>query len=99
MAHYLLIESRDPYEHADAEYLADLAGDLARAGNDVTVFLVQNGVLVARPKAEAPSLRKLAGGKIKVLADDFSLRERGISTTSLAEPVRASSIDELVDVL
>ena len=48
MARYLLIESRDPFEFADTNYMYDLAGDLSAKGNNVTLFLVQNGVFCAR---------------------------------------------------
>ena len=48
MTKYLLIESRDPFESNDVGYYYDLAADLARRGDEVTLFLVQNGVLPAR---------------------------------------------------
>jgi len=48
MAKYLLIESRDPFEYGDVDYFCNMAGDLASAGNDVTLFLIQNGVLMCR---------------------------------------------------
>ena len=47
MARYLLIESRDPFDSNDTGFCQDLAKQLA-GGNEVTVFLVQNGVLPAR---------------------------------------------------
>ena len=49
MAKYLLIESRDPFESNDVAFAYGLASDLAKEGNEVTLFLVQNGVLPARP--------------------------------------------------
>ena len=49
MAQYLLIESRDPFESNEVGYYYDLAKGLVEGGNQVTVFLVQNGVLPARP--------------------------------------------------
>ena len=48
MAQYVLIESRNPFEYGDSLYLYDLAGDLAGKGNEVNLFLIQNGVLTAR---------------------------------------------------
>ena len=79
MAEYLLIESRDPFESNDVGYYCELARGLVEAGNEVTLFLVQNAVLAARPSAQAPQLRALAGSGIKILADDFALKERGIT--------------------
>ena len=47
MSKYLLIESRDPCESGDVGNYFELAQGLAGDGNDVTLFLVQNGVLPA----------------------------------------------------
>ena len=48
MANYLLIESRDPFGESGVVQDYTLASDLKKRGNDVTLFLVQNGVLPAR---------------------------------------------------
>jgi predicted peroxiredoxin len=66
-------------------------------GHEVTVFLVQNGVLAAR--ASVRRLGRLARAGVKLLADDLSLRERGIKAEELAASVRESGIDALVDAL
>ncbi len=97
MSKYLLIESRDPFESNDVAHHYELAANLARDGNEVTVFLVQNGVLPARSKAVASGLADLAGAGVTVLADDFSLRERGIGENQLASGVRAAALDTVVD--
>ena len=97
MAQYLLIESRDPFESNDVGYYYDLAKGLVEGGNQVTLFLVQNGVLPARPSAHSAALSALAQSGVTVLADDFSLQERGI--TKLAEGVTAAPIDVVVDHL
>ena len=97
MAEYLLIESRDPFESNDVGYYYDLAKGLVEAGNQVTLFLAQNGVLSARPSAHSATLSALARSGVAVLADDFSLQERGIA--KLAEGVSAAPIDVVVDGL
>jgi hypothetical protein len=97
MAEYLLIESRDPFESKDVGYYYDLAKGLVEGGNPVTLFLVQNGVLSARPSAHSTALSALARSGVMVLADDFSLQERGIAR--LAEGVAAAPIDVVVDHL
>ena len=84
MARYLLIESRDPFDSNDTRFCCDLARQLAAARNDVTLFLVQNGVLPVRPGARAADLTSLAGAGVRVLADSFSLKERGIDEKRLA---------------
>ena len=83
MSNYLLIESRDPFESNEVAYFYGLAGDLARAGHKVTLFLVQNGVLPARPCVQAEAVAAVARAGVEVLADDFALRERGIAADRL----------------
>ena len=97
MAEYLLIESRDPFESNDVGYYYELAKGLVEAGNQVTLFLAQNGVMSARPSAHSAALSARARSGVTVLADDFSLRERGIA--KLAEGVAAAPIDVVVDHL
>lgn len=97
MTEYLLIESRDPFESNDVGYYYELARGLADAGNKVTLLLVQNAVLAARPAAQAPGLRALASAGITILADDFALKERGI--TKLLQGVQSASIEVVVDHL
>lgn len=101
MSKYLLIESRDPFEAGDVPTFCQLARDLAGQGNGVTFFLIQNGALMARSGAQPNPLTKAAGGKgkLEILADDFSLRERGIKAANLAHGIRPSTIDHLVDLL
>ena len=62
MARYLLIESRDPFDSNDTQFWSDLAGQLAAAKNEVTLFLVQNGVLPARQGARNAVGRRGAAG-------------------------------------
>lgn len=97
MAEYLLIESRDPFESNDVAYYYDLARGLVAEGNQVTLLLVQNAVLAARPGAQAPALRALVAAGVKVLGDDFALRERGIK--KLADGVKEAAIDVVADHL
>jgi sulfur relay (sulfurtransferase) complex TusBCD TusD component (DsrE family) len=99
MAKYLLIESRDPFDSADVQNLYELADGLAEQADELTVYLVQNGVLpTRRGSAAAPQLATLAR-KANVLADDFSLRERGIPEADLATGVRTAGIDDLVELV
>ena len=99
MASYLLIESRDPFESKDASYLSDLAVRLAKAGSSVSVLLVQNGVFAARRGTHAETVRRLAAAGVDVFADDFSLRERAITATSLADGVKTAAIGCVIDHL
>ncbi len=99
MAKYLLIESRDPFDSADVQHNLQLAQDLAAHGNQVTLFLVQNGVLPSRPNQHSAQLATVAKAGVTILADDFSLRERGIDAQRLCNGVSAAALDTVVDAM
>jgi hypothetical protein len=99
MSDYLLIESRDPYEANDVSYLYRLAAGLAGNGGRVTLFHVQNGVLPARAGARGDGLLAAARAGVEVLADEFSLRERGIPRDGLVPGVRPAPIEAVIDAL
>lgn len=97
MANYVLIASRNRLETADADHCFDLATDLAAGGHTVTVFMVQNGVLTAR--GSAALLDGAAAAGVRLLADGFSLRERGIQDGQIHSSVLISPLDFVVDRL
>ena len=99
MAKYLLIESRDPFDNNVVARQYELAVNLVKEGNEVTLFLVQNGVLPARPGTHSALLTGTARAGVEVLADDFSLRERGIADKRLAEGVKAAPLTTVIDQL
>jgi len=99
MANYLFIESRDPFESRDANFISKTATALRQNGSEVTVFLVQNGVLGARKNARGSHLQGLSDSGVTLLADDFALKERGIRGDELLPAVKPASIDALVDIL
>ena len=99
MSNYIFIETRDPFESRDTQFLVETATALKERGHDVTVFLVQNGVLAARRAARASHLPPLAEAGVRLLADDFSLAERGIGERELLPGVRQAGVESLVDFL
>jgi len=98
MTKYLLIESRDPFEWNDVASYYELASGLAKEGNEVTLFLVQNGVLPAR-RSSTDALARVAASGVEILADDFSLKERGITADRLVTGVKPAALDVVVDHL
>lgn len=99
MTSYIFIESRDLFESVAARFVEETATALRARGREVTVFLVQNGVLAARSGARDPRLARMVGAGVRLLADDFSLRERGIQAKELQAGVEASGIEALVEAL
>ncbi len=99
MAQYLLVESKGPLD--GGEYTFDVAKQLRQLNHNVTVYLVQDGVFAARKSFEAGQ-RLVADAKaqnLTLLADEVSLRQRGITKERLSEAVRVSNMGELVDLL
>jgi len=99
MSNYIFIETTDPFSSADSNFVADTAIGLRQNGHNVTIFFVQNGVLVLRKAATRSSVSLLVDADIKLLADDFSLRERGILSDELSDGVRPADIGTLADLL
>jgi hypothetical protein len=96
MPGYLLIESRDPFSTQAVSGHVELAVALRRAGADVSLYLVQNGVLPCRAGADGDALHEAQSAGVEILADDFSLRERGIRDTDVARGVKPAAIDLVV---
>jgi predicted peroxiredoxin len=99
MAQYLFIDSRDPFESRDTEFVISTAGALRKRGHEVTLFLVQNGVLAARRQARDSYFMSVAVAGVRVLADEFSLRERGIEDDELHPLITLAGVDAIVDLV
>jgi len=98
-SHYLLVASRDPYTHVGTRRCYELASQLAGEGHRVTLFLVQNGVLPARSHGVASDLAALAAASIRVVADELSLRERGIAPARVPAAIECASLDVVIEAL
>ena len=99
MAKYLLVETKNPLE--GGEYAFDLGGQLRALNHDVTVYLLQDAVFAAR-KGFKEGERLLADARrhqLTLLADEISLRQRGVVRDRVSEQVNVSTMDELVDLL
>jgi intracellular sulfur oxidation DsrE/DsrF family protein len=99
MQSYLIIASEDPFESRHTERLRALATRLAAHGAAVSVYLVQNAVLGARRTCPHTPLEQLLDQRVSVLADDFSLRERGIEAGALLPQVKVASVNAVISRL
>jgi len=99
LSNYVFIESRDPFESPDTSVVTETAVALKKKGHTVTVFLVKNGVLGARKHAAKSQLPAIVESGVTVLADDFSLQERGISMEECAPGLQAGTMDRLIDLI
>jgi hypothetical protein len=96
---YLLIESRDPHGSSDPHGYAALANHLKACGHEVALFLVQNGVRPGCIDAQCAELREAIAAQVEVLADECSLRERGIAVSRLLAGVRLAPIALVIERL
>ncbi|MGH8198616.1 MAG: DsrE family protein [Steroidobacteraceae bacterium] len=96
MSKYLLIESQDSFSTSAVGEHVELAASLKRSGSEVTLYLLQNGVLPCRSGADGEALHEAIAAGVEVLADDYSLRERGIADSDLARGVKPAAIDLVV---
>lgn len=97
MNKYLLIESNDPFEEGGGRSFYELAVQLAEHGDEVILFLVQNGVLAARTNMKSSAVTEALARGVTVVADEFSLRERGIRAERLLGDVDRADVDLVVD--
>lgn len=99
MTNYLFIESRDPFGAGDTQFVEQTATALKQRGHEVTVFLIQNGVLASRRTIVDSSLSRMAEAGVSLLVDDFSLCERGIQPAELNPSVQSAGIETLVSAM
>ncbi|MFQ5897062.1 MAG: DsrH/TusB family sulfur metabolism protein [Candidatus Methylomirabilia bacterium] len=94
-----MVESKSPGE--GGEYAFELAEQLRELKHHVTIYLVQDGVFAARKRFQAG--KKLASQakarSLMLLADEISLRQRGITKERRSEAVNVGTMDDLVDLL
>jgi|SRR5690606_3578966 len=99
MSHFLFVQSQDPFTDARAARQYELAIDLKKRGNDVTVVLVQNGVVPARSQAVCPAFDELAASGLTLIADSFSLEQRDIASQQLKANISTGSMDDVIDAM
>jgi hypothetical protein len=99
MVRYMIIETRDPHDARDVDWIAELAANLQRNGAQAAVMLAENGVFAARAGAAGSALRTLTDAGCQVFADRHALRERGIRDADLAKGVKGADLDVVIDAL
>lgn len=94
----VLLTARDPLRAADTAYPARAARDLAAAGHEVTLVLLEDAVVLARRShAGAADLEAAIGSGVQVLAEEEALSRRAVA--EVGEGVKPTGLAEVVDVL
>jgi sulfur relay (sulfurtransferase) DsrF/TusC family protein len=89
---YLMIESQGPWAGPNAGRFVRDAVELAESGTNVVLLLVQDGVLTALDGAN-DTLDRLRHTGVAVWVDEFSLRQRALPVTRLAEGAAVVDMD------
>jgi sulfur relay protein TusB/DsrH len=99
MSRYLLVETKSPLD--GGAYAFELGRQLRELEHDVTVYLLQDGVLTARRSFAAGQklIQEAETSGLRVLADAVSARQRGVTGDRVAEGVGVADMDQLVDLL
>jgi sulfur relay (sulfurtransferase) DsrF/TusC family protein len=99
MAGYLIFASRDPFSEKSAEETFSWVESLGKNGDEITLFLVENGALAARRTPKAEVLTRLAKSGARVWVDELSAKERGIEESRIAEGIEVVALDKALDAL
>lgn len=94
----LLLTARDPLSAEDAEAPATLAAELAGAGHEVALVLLEDAVGLARTgHRHGGALDAAADAGVRALAERDALARRGVAR--LREAVKPADFGEIVDLL
>jgi hypothetical protein len=99
MSRYVVIESHDPFEADLSAEFFDLALSLSRAGHDVAVLFVADGIRTALAGRHTFWLAELRRAGVAVLADLSALLAAGFVPAQLAAGVRATPAGITLDDL
>ena len=99
MSDYVFLQSQDPFTETQTLAQYQLIHNLATKDNRVTLYLIQNGVMPARRGALCKPFDLLCNQNINVVADRFSLEQRGIELDQLKSGVNAEEIGVVIDAM
>ena len=103
---FLIVLSKDSYSYREAQFALDIAGKLTMEGVEVLMYLIEDGVFAVKndqkPKkglSAEQQIKKLIDIGVDILAEDLSLKARGITGDKIVNGVHVSNLDEFIDVL
>ncbi len=98
MTSLLLVLSKDPYTTETPDLVLDIGLNAKEKGNDVTLYLVEDGVTAARKSEFGNKLAAAHKKGIKVYADDKAVLSRSL-TNKLINQVEVKEIGTLLDFI
>ncbi len=98
MSSLLLVLSKDPYTTEIPELVLEIGSRAREKGNDVSLYLVEDGVTAARESEFGGKLKEALGKGISVFADDKAVLSRGLDG-KLIDGVEIKDISILLDFI
>ncbi len=98
MSSLLLVLSKDPYTTETPDLVLDIGINAKEKGNEVTLYLVEDGVTAARKSDFGNKLAAAHKKGIKIYADDKAVLSRSL-TNKLISWVETKEIGTLLDFI
>lgn len=98
MTKLLMVLSKDPYTTETPDLVLDIGLNAKDKGNDVSLYLVEDGVTAARKSEFGNKLAAAHKKGIKVYADDKAVLSRAL-TNKLVGGVEIKEIGTLLDFI
>ncbi|NJD53041.1 MAG: DsrE family protein [Candidatus Methanoperedens sp.] len=98
MVNLLLIMSKDPYTTETPDLVLDIGLNAKEKGNDVSLYLIEDGITAARKSEFGNKLAAAQKKGIKIYADDKAVLSRSL-TNKLIGGVEIKEIGALLDYI
>jgi sulfur relay (sulfurtransferase) complex TusBCD TusD component (DsrE family) len=98
MTNLLMVLSKDPYTTETPDLVLDIGLNAKEKGNDVTLYLIEDGVTAARKSEFGNKLAAANKKGIKIYADDKAVLSRSL-TNKLTGSVEIKEIGALLDFI
>ena len=98
MTKLLLVLSKDPYTTETPDLVLDIGGSAKEKGNEVALYLVEDGVTAARNGEFGKKLTSAHNKGIKIYADDKAVLSRSL-TGKMVSGVEIKEIGTLLDLI
>lgn len=98
MTNLLLVLSKDPHTTETPDLVLDIGLDAKAKGNDVALYLVEDGITAARKSKFGDKLAAAQAKGVKIFADDKAVLSRAL-TGKLIDGVEIKEISTLLDFI
>jgi len=98
MTNLLIVLSKDPYTTETPDLVLDIGMNAKEKGNDVSIYLVEDGVTAARKSEFGNKLAAAQEKGMKVFADDKAVLSRSL-TNKIIGGVEIKEISTLLDYI